>query len=199
MLVFDKGYNSYEWHNTLTEKGLIWVTRIRGNALYRVIKRHPIKQDSAITNDQTIEYTGVHTHNAKLRPVRRIGYRDPETKRHYVFITNNYQWSAETIAEIYKQRWQVELFFKWIKQNLKLKSFIGTSENAVMTQILVALCNNLLLAYLKFKSKVSFSLQKFIQLLQTNLFSPRPLMELIVPHTEDHPPDMQFRLALVRN
>ncbi|MEW8036264.1 MAG: IS4 family transposase [Candidatus Thiodiazotropha sp.] len=199
MLVFDKGYNSYEWHNTLTEKGLIWVTRIRGNALYRVIKRHPIKQDSAITNDQTIEYTGVHTHNAKLRPVRRIGYRDPETKRHYVFITNNYQWSAETIAEIYKQRWQVELFFKWIKQNLKLKSFIGTSENAVMTQILVALCNYLLLAYLKFKSKVSFSLQKIIQLLQTNLFSRRPLMELIVSHTEDHPPDMQFRLALVRN
>ncbi|MEW8335507.1 MAG: transposase [Candidatus Thiodiazotropha sp.] len=128
MLVFDKGYNSYEWRNTLTEKGLIWVTRIRGNALYRVIKRHPIKQDSAIANDQTIEYTGVHTHNAKLRPVRRIGYRDPETKRHYVFITNNYQWSAETIAEIYKQRWQVELFFKWIKQNLKLKSFIGTSK-----------------------------------------------------------------------
>ncbi|MEW8276542.1 MAG: IS4 family transposase [Candidatus Thiodiazotropha sp.] len=199
MLVFDKGYNSYEWHNTLTEKGLIWVTRIRGNALYRVIKRHPIKQDSAITNDQTIEYTGVHTHNAKLRPVRRIGYRDPETKRHYVFITNNYQWSAETIAEIYKQRWQVELFFEWIKQNLKLKSFIGTSENAVMTQILVALCNYLLLAYLKFKSKVSFSLQKIIQLLQTNLFSRRPLMELIVSHTEDHPPDMQFRLALVRN
>lgn len=199
VLVFDKGYNSYEWHNTLTEQGLIWVTRIRGNALYRVVERHSIKPNSAITSDQTIEYTGVHVHKTELHSIRRIGYRDPETGRHYVFITNNFHWSAETIAEIYKQRWQVELFFKWIKQNLKIKSFLGTSENAVITQVLVALCNYLLLAYLKFKSKASFSLQKIIQLLQTNLFSRRPLMEVIMPPDQNRPPDVQLRLVLVRN
>jgi len=199
VLVFDKGYNSYQWHNTLTEKGLIWVTRIRGNALYRVVERHLTGDNPAITSDQTIEYTGKQAHTTKLHPVRRIGYRDPETNRHYIFITNNFHWSAETIAEIYKQRWQVELFFKWIKQNLKIKSFLGTSENAVMTQIMVALCNYLLLAYLKFSSKTSSSLQKIVQLLQTNLFSRRPLRELIEPTDKDRPPDFQLRLALVRN
>jgi transposase len=199
VLVFDKGYNSYQWHNTLTDKGLIWVTRIRGNALYRVIERRSSDKNTSVTSDQIIEYTGKHTYQTELHPVRRIGYRDPETKKHYVFITNNFHWSAQTIADIYKQRWQVELFFKWIKQNLKIKSFLGTSENAVMTQIMVALCNYLLLAFMKFKSKSSISLQKIIQLLQTNLFSRRPLIALIQPANKDRPPDMQLQMALVRN
>ena len=199
VLVFDKGYNSYQWHNSLTDKGLIWVTRIRGNALYRVVERRSTGNHPAITSDQIIEYTGKHVHKTKLHPVRRIGYRDPETKRHYVFITNNFHWSAETIAQIYKQRWQVELFFKWIKQNLKIKSFLGTSENAVMTQVMVALCNYLLLAYLKFRSRANISLQKIVQLLQTNLFSRRSLMGLLQPLNADPPRDMQLRLALVRN
>jgi IS4 transposase len=86
-----------------------------------------------------------------------VDYRDPETGKHYVFITNQLSWSAQTIADIYKQRWQVELFFKWIKQNLKIKAFLGTSENAVMTQVLVALCLYLLLAYLKFQFRVGNS------------------------------------------
>ena len=199
VLVFDKGYNSYQWHNTLTDKGLIWVTRIRGNALYRVIERRSTIKQAYITSDQTIEYTGKHAHKTKLYPVRRIGYRDPQTKKHYVFITNNFRWSAQTIADIYKQRWQVELFFKWIKQNLKIKSFMGTTENAVMTQVMVALCNYLLLAYLKFISKASWSLQKIIQLLHTNLFSQRSLIALIQHETQERPPDIQMQLALVRN
>jgi putative transposase len=199
VLVFDKGYNSYEWHNSLTDKGYFWVTRIRGNALYRVSERRSVAGYAHITCDQTIEYTGKQSHKTQLRPVRRIGYRDPETGKHYVFITNNFSWSARTIADIYKQRWQVELFFKWIKQNLKIKSFLGTSENAVMTQIMVALCNYLLLAFLKFKSKASVSLQKIIQLLQTNLFSRRPLMELFEVSSRERPPDAQLKLFLVRN
>ena len=199
VLVFDKGYNSYQWHNMLTDKGIIWVTRIRGNALYRVVERRVTDDNAAITSDQIIEYTGNHAHKTQLHPVRRIGYRDPDTNRHYVFITNNFHWSAATIAEIYKQRWQVELFFKWVKQNLKIKSFLGTSENAIMTQVMVALCNYLLLAYLRFSSKTSISLQKIIQLLQTNLFSRRPLMELIAPLNQERPPDIQLRLELVRN
>lgn len=199
VLVFDKGYNSYQWHNTLTDKGLIWVTRIRNNAVYRVIERHSTDNITSVTSDQTIEYTGKQSHNTQLRPVRRIGYKDPETGKHYVFITNNFRWSAQTIADIYKQRWQVELFFKWIKQNLKIKSFLGTSENAVMTQVMVALCNYLLLAFMKFRSKIAISLQKIIQLLQTNLFSRRSLIELLKPNNIDRPPDLQLQLSLVRD
>jgi len=199
VLVFDKGYNSYQWHNTLTDKGLIWVTRIRGNALYRVVERRSTDNSAHVTSDQIIEYTGTQAHKTRLRPVRRIGYKDPETNKHYVFITNNFHWSAQTIADIYKQRWQVELFFKWIKQNLKIKSFLGTTENAVMTQVMVALCNYLLLAFLKFSSKAAVSLQKIIQLLQTNLFSRRSLIGLIQPINSDRPPDTQLRLSLVRN
>lgn len=199
VLVFDKGYNSYGWHNTLTEKGYIWVTRIRGNALYRVIERHSVAQGSHVTSDQIIEYTGKKAQEEQLPPIRRVGYRDPETGKHYVFITNQLNWSAQTIADIYKQRWQVELFFKWVKQNLKIKAFLGISENAVMTQVLVALCLYLLLAYLKFQSRIGKSLQQILRLLQINLFIRRPLLELLQPIKHHPPPHPQMRIRLVRN
>jgi len=199
VLVFDKGYNSYAWHKALTEKGLIWVTRIRGNALYRVVERRPVAPGSNVTSDQTIEYTGKSVQGKNLPAVRRIGYRDPETNKHYVFITNQFKWSAQTIADIYKQRWQVELFFKWIKQNLKIKAFLGTSKNAVMTQIMAALCMYLLLAYLKFQSRIGKSLQQITRLLQLNLFIRRPLLELLQPVQQPPPSDSQLRLGLIRN
>lgn len=140
VLVFDKGYNCYRWHNSLTEKGIFFVTRIRNNAKYRVLERRAVDPNSAVSSDQTIMYTAKRKDGDALRPIRRIGYRDPDTGKHYVFISNQFQWSAKTIAAIYKQRWQVELFFKWIKQNLKIKAFLGNTENAVMTQIMAALC-----------------------------------------------------------
>ena len=199
VLVFDKGYNSYTWHHTLTQRGFIWVTRIRGNALYRVIERRSVAQGAQVTSDQIIEYTGKKAQQEQLPPIRRVGYRDPETGKHYVFITNQFKWSAQTIADIYKQRWQIELFFKWIKQNLKIKAFLGTSENAVMTQILVALCLYLLLAYLKFQSRVGKSLQQILRLLQLNLFIRRPLLELLQPIKHHPPPHPQMRMRLVRN
>ncbi len=99
-----------------------------------------------MTSDQTIEFTSARGRKRCPHPLRRIGYRDPETGRHYVFPTTNFPLSAKTVADIYKARWQVELFFKWIKQKLKIKSFVGTSRNAVMTQIWIA-CVHLLLAY----------------------------------------------------
>jgi len=119
-----------------------------------------------------------------LHPVRRIGYRDAETGKHYVFITNRFDWSAKTIADIYKQRWQVELFFKWIKQNLKIKAFMGNTDNAVMTQVMVALCFYLILAYLKFQSRIAQSLQQISRLIHLNLFARRDLVQLFKP-----PPD----------
>ena len=198
VVVFDKGYNCYKWHNTLTERGVFFVTRIRGNAKYRILERHPVNKNSGVTSDQTIEYTSVRSSKKSLQPVRRVGYRDPETGKHYVFITNQFSWSPKTIADIYKQRWQVELFFKWIKQNLKIKAFLGTSENAVMTQVMAALCVYLLLAFLKFQSRITRSLQQITRLLQLNLFTRRSLLALLYPADRPESPPPQLRLGLVR-
>lgn len=128
---------------------------------------------------QTIEFTGTQTAKKCPVPMRRIGYEDSVTGKRYTFLTNNFKLSARTIADIYKARWQVELFFKWIKQNLKIKSFIGTSKNAVKTQIWIALCVFLILAFFKFQSKLTKSLRQLLRLLQLNLFEKRDLMALL--------------------
>jgi putative transposase len=131
-----------------------------------------------------------------LQKLRRVGYRDPETGKHYEFLTNNFSLSAQTIAEIYKERWQVELFFKWIKQNLKTKAFVGNSKNAILTQIWIALCTYLILAYLKFSAKLGWSLQSMLRLLQLNLFIRRDLMALLRgdPPEQSHMENCQLSL-----
>ncbi len=179
MVVIDRGYNDYAWFNQLTEKGIFFVTRIKSDAKYRVVCRREVLINKGITCDQTIEFTGVQTANKCPIQLRRIGYRCPKTGKHYVFLTNNFKLAAKTIADIYKARWQVELFFKWIKQNLKIKSFIGTSKNAVMTQIWIALCVYLLLAFIKFQSKLTKSMQQILRVLQLNLFEKRELFALL--------------------
>jgi putative transposase len=198
VVVFDKGYNSYRWHKSLTDQGIIWVTRLRGNALYSVLERRDSRKQPNITSDQIIKYSSKQRQGDQLLPIRRIGYRDPQSGRHYVFITNQFDWSAQTIADIYKQRWQVELFFKWIKQNLKIKAFLGNSKNAVLTQILAALCVYLLIAYLKFQSRISHSMQQMLRLIHTNLFSRRDLTELFRKLKPDIAASPQLTLALAR-
>ena len=114
-----------------------------------------------------------------------------------MFLTNNFKLSARTIADIYKARWQVELFFKWVKQNLKIKSFVGTSKNAVMTQIWIAMCIYLLIAFIKFQSKLKKSMQQILRLLQVNLFEKRDLMALLRGDpVNDRGPNI-FQLALL--
>ena len=179
MVAIDRGYNDYAWYNQLTEKGIFFVTRLKSNAKTRVVSRRQVLSSKGLTCDQTIEFTGVQTAKKCPIPLRRIGYRDSETGKHYIFLTNNFKLAARTIADIYKARWQVELFFKWIKQNLKIKSFVGTSKNAVMTQIWIALCVYLLLAFIKFQSKLKKSMQQILRLLQLNLFEKRDLMALL--------------------
>lgn len=178
IVVMDRAYNDYSWFNALNDKGIFFVTRQKRNALYRVVERHHVLKDKGLTSDQTIVITGS---NAGKCPValRRIGYRDPETGKHYVFLTNNFRLAARTIADIYKARWQIELFFKCIKQNLKIKTFVGTSRNAVLTQIWIAMCAYLLLAWIKFNSRIDQSLQQMIRLLQLNLFERRELLPLL--------------------
>ena len=111
-----------------------------------------MRGDRAGRRDQTIELTSARSRKAYAAPLRRVAYQDPVTKNRYVFVTNNTTWVAQTIADIYKSRWQIELFFKWIKQHLKVKRFVGRSKNAVMTQLWVAMCMYLLLAYLNHRN-----------------------------------------------
>jgi putative transposase len=179
IVVIDRGYVDHLWYKRLTQKEIFFVTRLKVSAKYRVLERHAIDKSSGVTSDQTIQFVSKDKPYKCPIPLRRIGYRDPKTGKHYSFLTNNFELSAKTIADIYKSRWQVELFFKWIKQNLKIKSFIGTSKNAVMTQIWVALCIYLLLAFLKFQSRLRKSMQQILRLLQLNLFEKRDLMALL--------------------
>ena len=179
IVTFDKGYNDYSWYNQLTQKGIFFVTRQKTNASYRVVERRSVTKNKGLTSDHTIEFTGAITSKKCPAQLRRIGYRDPETGKHYVFLTNNFKLAANTIAQIYKARWDVELFFKWIKQNLKIQTFVGTSKNAVMTQIWIALCVYLLLAFIKFQSGIRKSAQQILRLLQLNLFEKRDLLALL--------------------
>ena len=131
-----------------------------------------------LTCDQTIELTGARAKNCPIR-LRRIGYQDADTGIHYTFLTHHFTLAARTIADIYKARWQIELFFKWSKQNLKIKRFLGTSKNAVLTQIGIAMCVYLLLSYIKLLNHIRPSLQQILRLLQVNLFDRRDLLELL--------------------
>ena len=177
IVVMDRAYIDYGWFNTLNNKGIFFVTRQKRNARYRVIERRDVLKSKGLTCDQSILLTGTKAATCPV-PLRRVGYRDPDTGKHYVFMTNNFHLAAKTIADIYKARWQIELFFKCIKQNLKIKSFVGTSRNAVLTQIWVAMCTYLLLAWIKFSSRIDSSLQQMIRLLQLNLFERRELLPL---------------------
>ena len=185
IVAIDKAYNDYAWYKQLTDKEIFFVTRLKSNAKYRIIERRPVLKDKGLTCDQTIEFTGPQVSQKCPIRLRRIGYKDAETGKHYVFLTNNFKLAAKTIADVYKARWQVELFFKWIKQNLKIKSFVGTSKNAVMTQIWIAMCVYLLIAFLKFQSALTKSMQQLLRLLQLNLFDKRDLMALL----RGDPPD----------
>jgi hypothetical protein len=179
IIAIDRGYNDYRWYKQLTDKDIFFVTRLKSNAKTVVIECRSVLKSKGLICDETIEFTGLYTAKKCPIPLRRIEYRDVVTGKRYVFLTNNFKLAAKTIADIYKARWDVELFFKWIKQNLKIKSFIGTSKNAVMTQIWIALCMYLLLAFIKFQSKPNKSMQQILRLLQLNLFEKRDLLALL--------------------
>jgi len=178
--VFDRAFTDYDLFASFHQKKLFFVTRQKKNALYKAIQRRPVNTKQGLTSDQTIVLTGAKGDECPY-PLRRIGYRDPETKKHYVFLTNDFRLSAKTIAAIYKERWQIELFFRWIKQNLKIKAFIGNSRNAVLTQIYAALIAYLLLCYLKFLSRIAMSLQNLLRIIQLNLFRKCTFQELFEP------------------
>jgi putative transposase len=196
--VFDRGYNSFAWYKSLDDKGVFFVTRQKSNACYAVTERRDTARFENISSDQIIQLKGFYSKQKYPAKLRRIRSKDPETGKSIVLLTNNFIWSAKTIARIYKERWQIELFFKTIKQQLKVKSFLGTSQNALLSQLWVALITYLLLAYLKFRSKFGWSLYTLCAILPTNLFSKRNLWDwLNAPFQErSHKPVNQYQLEL---
>ena len=191
----DRAYLDFDWINSLISQGVFLVTRLKRRVRYRVVERRQANRRLGVISDQTIVFTSARGRKRCPHRLRRIGYRDRETGRHYVFLTTHFALSAKTVADVYKARWQVELFFKWIKQNLKIKSFVGTSRNAVMTQIWIALCVCLLLAYIKHSNRLAWSMQRILRVLQMNLFDRRTILDVLAPSSDPPHDPGQLRMA----
>ena len=167
VLVFDRGYADYEYFKALCNEKTWFVTRLKKNAVFRYGKKREVKEGGNIISDYEITIPSL----SKEITLRKIIVRDPETKKKIVLLTNNLSWSSATVAAVYKDRWQIELFFKALKQNLKIKRFYGNSRNAVMTQIWIALITYLLFYLLKAKFKNwDMSFTNFISVIKTMLF-----------------------------
>jgi IS4 transposase len=173
--VDDRGYNDYGLFGKWTDQGIFFVTRMKDNALYEVVESREVPQKSTILKDEVIRLTGIKASEKCPNLLRRIEFYDAEKNRTFEFLTNNMKLGATTIAAIYKDRWQIELFFKALKQNLKIKTFVGTSANAVKTQIWTALIAMLILRYLQLRSRFNWSLSNLVALLRMNLFTHRDL------------------------
>jgi len=175
VVVEDRGYNDYALFAAWTVQDVFFVTRMKDNAVYEVVEQRDVPKNRHILKDETIRLTGAKAFERCPHLLRRIEVYDPEKERVLVFLTNNFKLGTTTISAIYKDRWQIELFFKALKQNLKIKTFVGTSANAVKVQIWTALIAMLILRYLQLKSRYGWSLSNLIALLRMNLFTHRDL------------------------
>ncbi len=182
IVVFDKGYVDYQWFAEMTDEKVSFVTRLRPKTVYQVKSKNKILTCKGILADESIELCSDY---AKKRGapklLRRIEFYDKAKKRTFEFLTNNFHLAASTIAAIYKDRWKVELFFKAIKQNLKLKAFIGRSRNAILTQIWIALIAYLLVSFAKHLAQEGWTVQRMLRIIQVNLFERKYLKSLFSP------------------
>jgi hypothetical protein len=177
IVVDDRGYNDYELFGRWTEEGVYFVTRLKDNAVYRAVKNLPVPQtrSGGVIKDQLIRFTGLGAKAKCAHELRLVRFHDAEQDRSFEFLTNNFKLASSTIAAIYKDRWAVELFFKALKQNLKIKTFVGTTSNAVKTQVWTALITMLMLRFMQLKSQWGWSLSNLVALLRMNLFTHRDL------------------------
>ena len=187
ILAMDRGYVDYALFRRLTDEGVFFVTRQKGNAVYDVVETRRPPKNTNVLKDQTIRLVGAVAKKKRPPILRRIVVWDDVNEREITLVTNHLDFGASTISAIYKDRWQIELFFKAIKQNLKIKTFVGTSENALLIQIWTALIAMLLIKYLQFRSSFGWSLSNLVALLRWNLFTYRDLYEWI-EHPFDTPP-----------
>lgn len=174
----DRGYIDFKRLFRIHQAGAFFVTRLKDNTQYRVVKSQAKDKSTGVICDQIISLTGSKTACAYPERLRRVKYRDSETDIVYEFLTNNFTLPAFVIAKLYKQRWQVELFFKWIKQHLRIKKFFGTSENAVRIQVWTALSAYLLLAIVKKQLALPQSLYEMTQTLRLHLFAKTPILSM---------------------
>src|ERR1035438_10099390 len=196
LLVFDRGYSDYDWWLTLTRGGVNFVTRLKDSASYGVIETRPVVEGSNVLRDEVIVLVSQQEVGPEAR-LRRIEVWVEEKKENMVFLTNNLKLAARTIARIYQERWQIELFFKALKQGLKIKTFVGTSENAVQIQIWTALIAMLILKYLQLKSSFGWSRSNLIALLRQQLFVQRDLWKWLNDPFQSPPEvDTDLQMAL---
>ena len=177
--VMDRGYLDFERLYRFTLSSAFFVTRTKKNVLLQRRYSHPVDKSTGVSSDQTVILTSLESASVYPNPLRRVSYRDPETGKRLRFLTNNFTLPALTIAQIYKQRWQVELFFKWIKQHLRIKAFFGTSENAVKTQIWIAISVYVLVAIVRKRLALEATLYQILQILSVVPFEKTPLLQAL--------------------
>jgi hypothetical protein len=197
VVVVDRDYTDYLMFERWCEEGVFFVTRLKANASFAVVERRSVPVRGPILADELIAFQVLQAGRQVVHTYRRVEVWLPEEKENLVLLTNHLEFGPTTVAAIYKERWQIELFFKALKQNLKIKTFVGTSANAVHIQIWTALVSMLLLKYLQFRSALAWSLSNLVALLRWNLFTYRDLWKWINQPFEtppEGPPDTQLNL-----
>jgi hypothetical protein len=174
----DRGYLDFSRLYNLSQASAFFLIRAKSNLQCRRIYSHPVDRSTGLIYDQTIMLTGFYQKKDYPEKIRRVKYHDAETDLTFVFLTNNFELPAITIANLYRSRWQLELFFKWIKQHLRIKSFYGTSENAVKTQIWIAISVYVVVAILKKQLLIPYSLYTILQVLSVSVFERTPIYQL---------------------
>ena len=177
--VMDRGYVDFERLYVFTLSAAFFVVRTKSNVLLQRRYSHPVDKTTGVRSDHTVILTAIDSVKAYPEPLRRVSYLDVETRKRFKFLTNNFTLPALTIAQIYKSRWQVELFFKWIKQHLRIKAFYGTSENAVKTQIWIAVSVYVLVAIVRKRLGLEASLYQILQILSVTLFEKTPILQAL--------------------
>jgi hypothetical protein len=175
--VLDRGYLDSSRLYRMTQASAFFITRARCNTQFQRLHSRPVDKTTGLQCDQTVVLTGEDSHLDYPEPLRRVRYRDPETQKRFVFLTNNFTLAPLTIARLYRARWRVELFFKWIKQHLRIKAFYGTSENAVKTQVWIAISVYVLVAIAKKRLQIEHSLYTMLQILSLTLFEKTPILQ----------------------
>jgi hypothetical protein len=186
--VMDRGYVDFERLYRFVLAGAFFVTRAKVNMQSSRLESHPVDPNTGVRSDQVVWLRLLKSIERYPDRLRRISYRDPESGRSLVFLTNNFDLPALTIAQLYKCRWRVELFFKWVKQNLRIKHFFGTSDNAVKTQVWIAICVYVLVAIVRKELKLELSLSQILQILSVNVFEQVPLAELVAKTASQNEP-----------
>jgi hypothetical protein len=179
--VMDRGYLDFERLYIFTLSAAFFVVRTKSNVVLDRRYSHPVDKTTGVRSDHTVILTAIDSVKVYPDPMRRVSYLDVETKKRFKFLTNNFTLPAATIAAIYKSRWQVELFFKWIKQHLRIKAFYGTSENAVKTQIWIAVSVYVLVAIVRKRLGLELSLYQILQILSVTLFEKTPILQALQP------------------